>query len=273
MRRVTLILADGLRPDAVTAGRMPSLCSLGWRYTRAANATTVRPSATVSALASLATGVPPDTHGLVQPGLEFLSGLGRLRPLGRELWRNGFATTVVAGDMSIAARAVTRTLAAAAGVRHLITEGRRARETAAAAAEILGEGDAGLTMIYLADCDRAGHAFGWMSGPYLAAASEVDAAISLVAGAAGDHLLIILADHGGGGVHATEHDEPHPLNDGIPLVLAGPTVRRAMVITRPASLLDVPATILWSLDLPVPSSYEGRVIHEAFEPVEQAIAV
>ncbi len=273
MRRVVLVLTDGLRPDAVTAGGMPSLYALGREYARAVNARTIRPSATVAALASLATGVAPETHGLVKPGLDFLSRLSSLRPVGRELGRHGLSTTVVAGDMSPAARAVSWTLAAAAGAGSLVASGRRARETAASAAETIASGKSHLTMVYLPDCDQAGHAFGWMSGPYLSAAAEVDAAIADLMRWVGDALVIVLADHGGGGVRPTEHDDPHPLNDAIPLVLAGGSVRRRTVVSDPTSLLDVPPTILWALHVPVPECYEGRVIREAFAPALPAEAV
>jgi len=64
----------------------------------------------------LATGVSPDTHGLVQPGLGFLSGLGRLKPLPGELTRHGFRTTVVAGIAGVAARHIGRALCSCAGV-------------------------------------------------------------------------------------------------------------------------------------------------------------
>ena len=61
-----------------------------------------------------------------------------------------------------------------------------------------------------------------------------------------------------------DHDLPHAVNDAIPLVLAGPDVRRHHVITRPVSLLDVPATILDWFGVPIPAGYEGAVLHDAF---------
>jgi hypothetical protein len=68
MRRLVIVLADGLRPDAVTPSVMPSLDALGSAFTLARQARTIRPSATVPALASLATGVSPQTHQLTEPG-------------------------------------------------------------------------------------------------------------------------------------------------------------------------------------------------------------
>lgn len=50
MRRVVLVLADGLRPDAITPTDMPSLDSLARTYTTALRASTVRPSPLESAV-------------------------------------------------------------------------------------------------------------------------------------------------------------------------------------------------------------------------------
>lgn len=275
MRRLVLILADGLRPDAVSPSVMPSLDALGSAFTLARHARTVRPSATVAALASLATGVAPRTHRLTEPGLRFLSGLGLLRPVARELGRGGIPADVVTAELGPAALPVAWSLAATAGVRRLTARGTRARETAVAAHRSLGRREEQLLFLYVPDCDRAGHAHGWMSQRYLEAACEVDAAIGLLAAWTDDSVFIVTADHGGGGVSATEHHEPHPVNDHIPLVVAGPGVTRRHQLTRPISLLDVAATILWWFGLPVPECYEGRALAEAFvrEPSGAAVAV
>jgi phosphopentomutase len=131
----------------------------------------------------------------------------------------------------------------------------------------LGEPEERLVFVYLPDCDRAGHAHGWMSDRYLEAAAEVDAAVGVLTACVDNAVLIVTADHGGGGVSATEHREPHPVNDRIPLMLAGPGVTRQHQLTRPISILDVPATILWWFGLDVPQCYEGRPLLEAFTRV------
>lgn len=59
MARCLIVLADGLRPDAITHRTAPELMQLAHRSARAAQAVTVRPSLTVAALTSLATGVAP----------------------------------------------------------------------------------------------------------------------------------------------------------------------------------------------------------------------
>lgn len=273
MRRVILVLADGLRPDAVTPSRMPSLSALADEYTQAVQATTVRPSTTVAAIATLATGVSPQSHGLIEPGLRFLSRLGRLRPLARELARAGFQSQIVAGDLTPVERSVVWALASAAGVDQFVSRGRRARDVADSALEAASDQPEGVLFVYLNDCDRAGHAHGWMSAEYLAAAAELDAAVGVLAQLAERDLVLVLADHGGGGVTSNDHHEPHAANDAIPLVLAGPRVARRRRLTHPVSILDVPPTVCAWLGADVPRSYEGRVLSDAFAPAPRAALV
>jgi len=273
VRRLVIVLADGLRPDAVSPSVMPSLDALGRVYTLARRARTVRPSATVAALASLATGVGPDTHRLIEPGLEFLPRLRTIRPVSRVLARAGIPTDIVTADLGPAALPVAWALASTAGARRLVAKGSRARDTAAAAHRLLSQREQRLLFVYLPDCDRAGHAHGWMSDPYLEAAAEVDAAVGLLSPWTDEAVFIITADHGGGGVTANEHDEPHPVNDHIPLIVAGPGVTRRHQLTRTISLLDVPATVLWWFGVPVPGDYEGRPLAEAFARVSSPAPV
>jgi membrane-anchored protein YejM (alkaline phosphatase superfamily) len=264
VRRLVIVLADGLRPDAVSPTVMPSLEALGGAFTLALRAHTVRPSATVAALASLATGVGPATHRLIEPGLKFLPRLGAIRPVSQVLGRAGVPTDIVTTDLGAAALPVAWALASTAGVRRLVAKGSRARETAAAADHLLAQPEQRLLFVYLPDCDRAGHAHGWMSDAYLEAAAEVDAAVGLLSTWTDEAVVIVTADHGGGGVSPTEHDEPHPINDHIPLTIAGPGVTRRHQLTRSISILDIPATVLWWFGVAVPECYEGRPLAEAF---------
>lgn len=266
MARCLVVLADGLRPDAITPTHAPTLSALRRDYVHAAHAATVRPSVTVAALASFATGVSPATHGLVEPGLAFLPRLGELRPLARELRAHGIPTTVVAASIARGSRPVAWALTTCAGVHRLITAGRGAGAIAHAARSVVTREQHGFFFLYLADCDRAGHAHGWMSPPYLKAVAAVDAAVGALTALLDDALLIVVADHGGGGVSPHDHDQPHAVNDRIPLIIAGPDVRRHRAIAGPVSLLDVPPTVLHWFGAPIPRAYEGRPLVEAFVP-------
>ncbi len=272
-RRVVLVLADGLRADAVEPGTMPSLYSLGWENTRAREALTVRPSTTVAALTSLATGVCPETHGFLDPGLPFLKRLGGLKPFPRELHGARVPTLITSGEMPPAKRAISTALASAAGVGTLRLTGETARGTAADTLKLLEDFTRGLVMIHLKDCDCAGHEHGWMSDSYLEAAAEVDAAIGMIAAVTEHDLLIVTADHGGGGVIPTEHDDLHPDNERIPLVMAGWGVSQNRIIGGTVSILDLPPTILWAFGMQIPNCYEGRVLMEAFAQRKEAVHI
>ena len=271
MARCVMFLVDGLRPDAIRPDLAPSLHTLAQDYTHAASAHTVRPSATVAAMLALTTGVGPATHQLVEPGLATLRKLASLRPLPRELSARRLATVAVAGEIASVEVPIARVLTTVAGVSRLVTTSGPARRVAAAAMGRLRFVPEGLVIVYVNDCDRAGHASGWMSEPYLDAVREVDAAVGQLRACAADSLFIVLADHGGGGVEPTDHDTPHPLNDRIPLVLAGPRLKRRHVLRQPVSLLDVPPTILWYLGVDVPAEYEGSVLRDAFIAAPEAV--
>jgi len=116
----------------------------------------------------------------------------------------------VTADLGRAALPVAWALASTAGARRLVAKGSRAWDTAAAAQRLLSQREDGLLFVYLPDCDRAGHAHGWMSEQYLEAAAQVDAGLGLLSGWTDEAVFIVTADHGGGGVTANEHDEPHP---------------------------------------------------------------
>jgi len=273
MARCVVFLVDGLRPDAIRPELAPSLHALAQDYAHAPHAFTVRPSATVAAMLSLTTGVGPATHQLVEPGLATLRKLGSLRPLPRELSARRLHTVLVAGEIASAEVPIARVLTSVAGVGRFVTTAGPARRVAAAALGRLRFVPDGLVIVYVNDCDRAGHASGWMSEPYLHAVREIDVAVGRLRACVADSLLLVLADHGGGGVEARDHDTPHPINDRIPLILAGPRIRRRHVLREPVSLLDVPPTLLWSLGLEIPVEYEGRVLHDAFIAAEALDAV
>jgi len=273
MARCVMLLIDGLRPDAIVPDVAPSLFALGRDYSHAADAQTVRPSTTVAAMLSLATGVGPATHKLVEPGLKTLRKLGSLKPVAREVSARQLPTVVVAGEIEPIEIPIAKVLSSAAGITRFVTTAGPARRVAAAAMGRLRFMPDGLLIVYVNDCDRAGHTSGWMTDPYLAAVREADAAVEQLRAVAADSLLVVLADHGGGGVHPTDHDTPHPVNDRIPLILAGPRIRRRHVLRRQTSILDVPPTLLWWLGLEIPAAYEGRVLREAFVAADALEAV
>ena len=271
---VVLVVLDGLRPDAIRPTVMPALSTLAAAHWSAAHAVTVRPSVTVAALTSLATGVSPATHGLIEPGFRTLGMFASRTLLPTQLRRGGHRVAIVTTDLPPATLVLARTLLGIAGAVDLVGGGTRPVEVAETAVGVASRTGRGLTVVYFNDCDRAGHAEGWMSPWYLSEAARLDDAMAVLAPLAEreDSLLILTADHGGGGVVPHDHDEDHPLNLRIPIIVAGRGVRTATRSQTPAHLLDLPATILAALGVAVPADYEGRVLTEAFG-TEEMVAV
>ena len=90
-RKVVLVVIDGLRPDAITPERMPVLSDMVNRGWRAPQAVTVRPSVTVAALTSLASGVAPATTASPRRGSCTRHGYATSAPcrqsFGGSVWR------------------------------------------------------------------------------------------------------------------------------------------------------------------------------------------
>jgi len=106
-----------------------------------------------------------------------------------------------------------------------------------------------------------------MSPGYAAACRDLDVAFSDLCSVIdlesdSSTMLIALADHGGGGAASNDHESHHPLDMTIPLVFAGPGIVPARLDT--ATLLDVPATTLYALGVPVPPTYEGHAHADIF---------
>jgi hypothetical protein len=267
IRKVLLIVIDGLRPDLITGDDMPVLHALQERSWRPSQARTVRPSITVAALTSLGSGVAPATHGLTEARLRHLPRVRTLSPLPAELRRLGVGTTIVTPELPSAARWMAGALLRLAGVSRLIANSSAPLSLVeAGVGQIDGNSLREMVVVYLNDADLAGHAWGWMSAGYRQAARMIDRALACILPLTDDpeRLIIITADHGGGGVLDDDHDHPHPLNDAIPLLLLGGRVAPGMARGEPVSLLDIPPTVLHGFGGAAPRSYEGRVIHEAF---------
>ena len=266
-RKVVLVVIDGLRPEAITRDGMPNLHAImrgGWQ---ACDALTVRPSVTVAALSSLATGVSPVVHGFTSAAAAPVGRITALRPLPLELRRLGVETTVVLPQLGGAARWLAGALLRLGGVTRMLSAPPAPGQLVnTAVRQVNGNPVREFVVLYLNDADLAGHAWGWMSPPYLQAAAAIDRALLPLVPLAQqpDTLLIITADHGGGGVLPQDHDHPHPVNDRIPLILAGGRVMPGLMTTEPVRLLDIPPTVINGFGGSAPAEYEGRAIHEAF---------
>jgi arylsulfatase A-like enzyme len=261
VERVVVVVLDGLRPDAITAFGLSNVLRLARNGAATLEGTTVKPSVTAAAMASLLTGADPARHGLQCDRFHLPRATGPVHPMPRELARVGLPSSGFLGHVPWMMRPVAGRLARTLGFGHWRFRGANAIEVLATAKSALREQHRGLVVMHWRDADRAGHESGWMSPRYGEAAAVLDTALGLLMRVIdlGDPrtLLVALADHGGGGRAHRRHDSDHHLDRTIPIIFAGGGVRSG-TFTPGVQLLDVPPTVLSVLGIVPPPSYGGQ---------------
>lgn len=275
VRRVVLVVLDGLRPDAIPRFDLTHITSVARRGASTMLGRTVSPSVTACAMASLLTGAAPERHGLQSERFHIPRPKGALHPLPRVLAEHALPSSAFLAAMPLLFTGIAHRIASHVGVTRARFRGKDCTEILSTATSTLREQRRGLILMHWPDADRAGHAAGWMSDGYATAARRMDAAMGTLLGELDlddpSTLLIALADHGGGGAVPDHHNSEHPLDTTIPMMLAGGAVRRGE-LPQGAALVDVPATICWALGVPRPESFVGTPLTAALEahPVAEA---
>lgn len=266
IRRVIVVVLDGVRPDAIAHFGMDHLRRLALTGSASLEATTILPSVTVAAMTSLLTGVSPARHGIVSERLFIPRVASDIVPLPELLAGAGYPTSAYMASVSSVFKGLAARIGRRLGFGTLHASGNCAPDILMAARNTIRTQRRGLILMHWPDADNAGHAEGWMSESYGKACQRLDATLGLLAALAevpdDPHTaLIALADHGGGGADPRDHESDHPLDTTIPLVMNGGAVVPGSLYGP--SVLDVAPTILRALGVDVPPSYEGRVLHEA----------
>ena len=272
IRRVIIVVLDGLRPDAIDAFDLSHIRAMALNGASTMSARTVSPSCTWPAMTSLISGLPPEAHGILRDSPHVPRPKTTLEPLPALLSRAGYQSAVFMRALPALYRGTARLIAKKLGFAEARFAGRTAEEVTMAASKNLRGQERGLIVMHWADADQAGEGHGWMTPEYGDACRRLDSAFGLLmkltSSNSDPHTLVIaLADHGGGGVTLNDHSEEHHLNWTIPLILGGGSVRRTRL--DEAHLLDVPATAAWALGVTRPAAYAGRVLTEAIAETDE----
>lgn len=274
VRRVIIVVLDGLRPDAIDAFGLSNIRGMALDGASTMSARTVSPSCTWPAITSLLSGVSPDMHGILRDSAHVPKPKTPILPLPALLSRSGYPCAVFMRTLPALYRGTARRIAKGLGFAEAHFAGTTAQEVIMSASDTLRTQERGLIVMHWADADQAGESHGWMTQEYSDACRRLDAGVGLLltltSFSTDPHTLVIaLADHGGGGVTVNDHSEEHPLNWTIPLVLGGGSVRRMTL--DGAHLLDVPATAAWALGVTTPKVYAGRALVEALVAEEAQV--
>jgi hypothetical protein len=239
-RRVAVLLVDGLGADLLRAHAdlAPTLSAL---VSPAGDLCAPCPSTTPVSLATLTTGVPPGSHGI----LGFVTAVpGEDRTLNHVQWADdpdpdvwqpratvfeqsaaaGVPSTVV-GPYAYAGSGLTRAVYRGAAYKGSVSHGDLCAQVLAA----LAATPQALVYGYIPELDLTGHVRGVDSASWRAQLAFVDRVVAqLVDGLPGDAALLVTADHGMIDVPAgtrIDLDREPALADGVRLLAGEPRAR------------------------------------------------
>ena len=274
-KRGALAIISGLRPDAIEEFSLSNIQTIAHLGASTLRCKSVSPPYATTCVGSIMTGVSPSEHGMRTDRLSFPRNLGYLDTLPRLIANEGYQVSAFMGEIPPTVRGTAGLVGRELRFPSLSFAGNTSAEVLRSALHVLCSQRRGLIALYFSDPDRAGHEHGWMSHEYGVAARRIDQSIGILnalsAPGSGESMLVVVADHGGGGENPTDHGSEHSLDFTVPLVLAGRHIAHCTL--GDVSLLDVPPTILRALGVTVPRNYEGRVFTEAFDNIEPRVAV
>jgi predicted AlkP superfamily pyrophosphatase or phosphodiesterase len=254
---ITLILVDGMRPDALMHADTPVMKNLVNHGAYTLNARTVFPSVTLPCITSIFLGVPPETHGTIGnywnstdwqvPGLIDLLHSAGSRTAAfynweqlRDISRPGSL------DVSICLNHAESPDLSLGESDVLVTD---------SALSFFSSNMFDFTFIYLGCTDTAGHRHGWMSPEYLRAVENADRCIGrLLQAIPPKSQVVIASDHGG---HNHTHGSDENTDMTVPLIIHGETVK-ARALPHPVSVLDIAPTIATLAGLDIPNEWVGK---------------
>lgn len=254
--QLVLFLIDGLRPDGLVKAQTPVLDQLIASGAHTLTARTVMPSMTLPCHTSLFLGVPPARHGITTnvwaPQVRPVPGLFDV------LSAAGLVTAFFYNWEELRDLGRPGALSASFMFKNTAVDGTADTLVAEHAAAWLRENAFNFAFVYLGCTDIAGHAFGWMSDPYLAAVTHADRCVGIVLDALpADCAVYLTSDHGGHDqTHGTDRDEDMT----IPFIAAGPKIAGPAEISASVAITDIAPTVAAYFSVDRPPAWIGRPI-------------
>ena len=250
--RIMLILADGMRPDALTNIEKAQKIIANSKSTMTAG--TVMPSVTLPCHMSLFHSVDPSRHGTTtntyMPQVRPVAGLCEtLKLFGKKSaffygW-NELRDLVRPSNLSYSCffRGIE--------YGYLNADAYLTKE----AIRFLNENYIDFTFLYLGHPDFAGHRSGWMGEEYMESIkTSWDNIDKVIESLPDDYNFIITADHGG---HARMHGTALPEDMTIPMIFVGEIAERIKSL-EDANIKDIAPTVAALLGVNPDPEWEGE---------------
>ncbi len=250
--KTIVILADGMRPDAIADH--PITKELLKKSSYALNAQTVMPSVTLPCHMSLFHSVDPGRHGITTntyvPQVRPINGLCEV------LRRAGKTCAMFYNWEEL--RDLTRPDSLTHGYYmsgHVYGYEEACNRCTDAAIAYLKENETDFTFLYLGFPDAEGHGYGWMTEKYMYSIDHSLKNMARVIEALGDDCQIILtADHGG---HDRSHGYDIPEDMTIPVICIGSAFEAGKVLEN-VSIKDIAPTVTALLGVAPDPEWEGK---------------
>lgn len=250
--RIMLILADGMRPDALTNIEKAQKIIANGKSTMTAG--TVMPSVTLPCHMSLFHSVDPSRHGTTtntyMPQVRPVAGLCEtLKLFGKKSaffygW-NELRDLVRPSNLSYSC------FFRGAEYGYLNADAYLTNE----AIRFLNANPIDFTFLYLGHPDFAGHRSGWMGEEYMESIkTSWDNIDKVIASLPDDYSFIITADHGG---HARMHGSNMPEDMTIPMIFVGEIAERIQSLEN-ANIKDIAPTVAALLGVNADPEWEGK---------------
>lgn len=250
--KVLLILADGMRPDALSS--VPKAMEYTKKSSYTMNAKTVFPSVTLPCHISLFHSVEPLRHGTTTntyaPQVRPINGLCEVL-LANKKKSSMFYNWEALRDVSRPGSMTHTQLWKGSEIGY----DKASKYAAEATINYLRENDCDFTFLYLGYPDAAGHKHGWMGKEYMESVEFcwdlIDEVISTLDD---EYTVFITADHGG---HDRSHGENIPEDMIIPLYIIGKDFEEGKII-EDANITDIAPTIAKLLGVEADEDWDGK---------------
>ena len=247
--KTIVILADGMRPDAIADH--PITKELLKKSSYALNAQTVMPSVTLPCHMSLFHSVDPSRHGITTN--LYMPQVRPIKGLFEQIAAAKGVSAMYYGWEPL--RDVSRpdSLKYAGYLNAYAEDATDGGLTDMAIARIQ-KSHPDFVVLYMVETDeKGGHDSGWMTPTYLDYVRAALENVKRVMEAAPEYTVIVTADHGG---HARTHGTEMPEDMTIPVAFYGPQWEKGKALEQ-IRLLDIAPTIADMMGCEIPADWDG----------------
>lgn len=253
MKKVLLILIDGLRPDAIEKASHSFLRDFMHECTYSKNANSVYPSVTLPCHMSIFHSVTPDRHGVLEN--TYMRPVHKLEGLFDILTRSGkkcqsFYTWEELRDLGRPGSLVRQEYCS------WLSYGKEADcKMCNRTLDAIKNEQPDFVFYYTGHTDEMGHKYGWLGSEYMEAVDMASSNVQkLIDSLPEEYDVIITADHGG---HDRMHGTRQKEDMTIPMMFYGRQWEKNKEIDN-VCLLDIAPTIAALLNCPIPDEWEGK---------------